>query len=186
MLLSLGVLLWALTHLFVSIGAAARAQLIGRIGPGPYKGLFSLVLVLALLLIVVGWRAMAPVSLYVPPLALRHLTLLLVPIAVVLFLSARLPTDIKRIIRHPQLTGVKLWALAHLLSNGETRSVILFTGLLAWGVLEVIFINRRDGAWTKPAPVGLPRTLVSAAIGLAIAVLLMFAHPWFTGRAVMG
>lgn len=185
MLLTLGVLLWSVTHLFASMGAGARGRLQAAIGQGPYRGLFSLTLVVALILIVVGWRSMSPEPLYVPPAGMRYVTILLVPIAIVLFTSSRAPTDIKRFIRHPQLTGVKLWAVAHLLSNGEYRSLILFGGLLAWAVLEVIFINRRDGAWARPEPVGLTKTLISAAIGLAVSVLLILAHPWFAGRAVM-
>jgi uncharacterized membrane protein len=185
MLLTLGVMLWAATHLFVSIGAGARARLTARIGLGPYKGLFSLTLVIALVLIVVGWRTMAPSALYLPPAGLHYMTTFLVPVAVILFISARAPTDVKQIIRHPQLAGVKLWALAHLLSNGEVRSLILFGGMLAWGVLEVIFINRRDGAWTRPTPVGMAKTLITVVIGLVISAVLMFAHPWFAGRPVM-
>lgn len=185
MLLTLGVLLWAVTHLFVAVGAGARTGLVERIGLGPYKGLFSLTLIAALALIVVGWRAMPATSLWAPPPGMRHATLLLMPFAVILFLSARAPTDIKRLIRHPQLTGVKLWAFAHLLANGETRSMILFGGLLAWAVLEVIFINRRDGAWVKPAPVGLAKTSLSAVVGLVVTAVLLFAHPWFTGMPVI-
>jgi len=181
MLLVLGVLLWAATHLFIRLGAGARAQIIAKTGLGPYKGLFSLTLVGAIVLIVMGWKAMPADSLYLPPAALRHVTMLLMPFAMILFLSARAPTDIKQIIRHPQLTGVKLWAVAHLLSNGETRSVILFAGLLAWAVIEVIVINRREGAWKKPAPVGMARTVISAAMGVLVTAALMFGHPWFTG-----
>lgn len=180
-----GVVLWAAAHLFVALAPDARRALITRLGEGPYKGLFSLALVAALVLIVLGWRATPPTSLWLPPPGMRHATMLLVPIAVVLFISAHAPTDIKRIIRHPQLTGVKLWAVAHLLSNGETRSIILFGGLLVWAVLEVIFINRRDGARVKPAPVGPAKTVLSAVIGLLISAALLFAHPWFAGVPVL-
>ena len=185
MLLSLGVLLWAATHLFVALGAGARTTLIGKIGLGPYKGLFSLTLVAALVLMVMGWQAMPVTVLYLPPAGLRYVTMLLMPIAIILFISARAPTDIKQFIRHPQLSGVMLWALAHLLAHGETRAVLLFGGLLAWAVLEVIFINRRDGAWQKPAPVGLAKTAVTVAIGLVLTAILMFAHPWLSGMPVI-
>ena len=181
MLLVLGLLLWAVTHLFVSVGATTRAQLITKIGIGPYKGLFSLTLLVALVLIVLGWKSMPPGALYAPPYAMRDVTMLLMPFAVILFVSANAPTDIKQFIRHPQLTGIKLWAFAHLLSNGETRAVILFGSLLAWAVVEVIAINRRAGAWTKPAPVGMTKTAISAVIGLLLTAALMFGHPWFTG-----
>jgi uncharacterized membrane protein len=185
LLLVAGLLLWSATHLFSSAGRDARAALVARIGLNPYKGLYSLMLVLSLVLIVMGWRSTPPISVWLPPAGMRHLTMALVPIAVILFISARAPTDIKQFIRHPQLTGVKLWAVAHLLTNGEQRSIVLFGGLLAWAVLEVIFINRREGARVKPPRVGLAKTLVSAVIGLMIAALLIVAHPWIAGQPVM-
>lgn len=185
MLLVAGVLLWSLIHLFVAVAPPMRARLISGVGLIPYKLGFSLLLVLALVLIVVGWRAMGVSSVWVPPVGMRHLTMLLVPVAVILFLSSRLPTDIKQFIRHPQLIGVKLWAIAHLLANGEVRSIILFGGLLAWAVLEVIFINRREGARQKPPRVGAVKTLLSAVLGLVVAGVLLFAHPWIAGIPVM-
>lgn len=184
-LLIIGLLLWSIVHLSKAVFPAQRARLIAGIGELPYKGLFSLLIVAALVLIVAGWRSTLPWALYMPPLALRHLTFLLMPVAVVLFIAARAPTDIKQYIRHPQLSGVKLWAVAHLLANGEIRSLVLFGSLLVWAVLEVILISRRDGAWVKPARVGLPLTLVSTAIGLALTAALMWAHPWFTGRRLL-
>lgn len=185
LLLIAGILLWSVTHLFKAKGVAARARLIGSLGEWPYKGLFALLIVASLVLIVAGWKSTLPTALWNPPAFMRHVTMLLMPIAVILFISARAPTDIKQIIRHPQLTGVKLWAVAHLLSNGEVRSVVLFGSLLAWAVLEVIFINRRDGAWKKPVPVGMAKTLISAAIGLIVTAVIVYAHPWLSGMPLM-
>ncbi|MFA5941043.1 MAG: NnrU family protein [Sinimarinibacterium sp.] len=185
LLLILGIALWAATHLFVSLGANTRAGVIERIGLKPWKGLFAVTIVVALVLIVSGWKSTLPTALWNPPSFMRHITMLLMPIAVILFISARAPTDIKQIIRHPQLTGVKLWAFAHLLSNGEVRSVILFGGLLAWAVMEVIFINRRDGAWKKPTPVGAAKTAVSAVIGLIVTAVIVYVHVWIAGVALM-
>ncbi len=180
-----GLVLWAAVHLMVSIAPEVRAGIISRLGLIPYKLLFSLSLLAALGLMIHGWQAAPATSVWLPPAGMRHLTMLLVPIAVILFLSARLPTDIKQIIRHPQLTGVKLWALAHLLSNGEARSLVLFGGLLAWAVLEVIFINRRDGKGPKPAAVGWLKTSASALVGIVVAVVLMMFHARFTGVPVI-
>jgi uncharacterized membrane protein len=185
LLLILGVLLWSAAHLSKAAAPGVRAGLIGRLGEGPYKGLFALTIVASLVLIVVGWRSTLPSALWHPPAAMRHVTMLLMPFAVILFVSARAPTDIKQFIRHPQLAGVKLWAVAHLLSNGELRSVVLFGGLLAWAVLEVIFINRRDDAWVKPAPVGAAKTLLGVVIGLVLTAVLLYVHPWIAGRAVI-
>lgn len=185
LLLTLGVLLWAVVHLSKAVTPNVRAGLIGSIGEWPYKGLFALLIVASLVLIVMGWKSTLPTALWNPPVWMRHVTMLLMPFAVILFISARAPTDIKQFIRHPQLTGVKLWAFAHLLSNGEVRSVILFAGLLAWGVLEVIFINRRNPEWKKPAPVGALKTAIAAIIGVVLTGVLVWGHPYFAGMPLM-
>ncbi len=185
LLLVAGVLLWSATHLMVSVAPDVRAGLIAKMGLNPYKGLFSLTLVAALIMIVIGWKSSPVTAAWLPPIGMRHLTMLLVPIAVILFISARAPTDIRQLIRHPQLTGVKLWAVAHLLSNGEWRSLILFGGLLAWAVLEVIFINRRQGERIKPPKAGATKTMLTVVAGIAIAAVLMMAHPWLAGVPVI-
>jgi uncharacterized membrane protein len=185
MLLVLGVLLWSATHLFTRLGSHSREALIRRLGLGPYKGMYSLLLVLAIVLMVLGWKAMPPTALWTPPAGLRHLTLALMPLAIILFTAARAPTDLRRVMRHPQLTGVKLWALLHLLSNGELRSILLFGGLLAWAVIEVIVINRRSGPWVRPAPVGAAKTAFSTVVALLITLLLAAGHPWFAGMPVI-
>jgi hypothetical protein len=111
----------------------------------------------------------------------RPVTLALMYVALTLFFSSRVPTDIKRVLRHPQLTGVVVWAVAHLLGNGDSRSLALFGGLGLWALLEMAAINRRDGPWQKPEPVGLPRSLVPLGIGAVAWALLFFAHPWIAG-----
>jgi uncharacterized membrane protein len=185
-LLIAGLLIWAVVHFIPSLKPELRTAAVAKMGPLPWKGLFALGVLAGLALVVAGWKSMAPTALWVPPAGMRHATMALVPIAVILFFAARLPTDIKRVIRHPQLTGVKLWAVAHLLSNGETRSVVLFGGLLAWAVMEVIFINRRDGEWQRPASVGLPKSLISAVIGLVIAGAIVHFHQYLSGMPLLG
>lgn len=185
MILILGVTLWATAHLFVVLGGQARAAWIARLGRGAYRGLFSLVIVAALVLMVIGWRAAPTTVLWHPPMGLRHLTLGLMPLAVILFLASRMPTDVKRVIRHPQLTAVKLWAVLHLLSNADVRSVILFGGMLAWAVAQVIVTNRRDGAWNRPAPQGALKTTISTGVALLVTALLAWGHPWFAGMPLM-
>jgi hypothetical protein len=88
--------------------------------------------------------------------------------------------------RHPQLTGVKTWALAHLLVNGDLPSFILFGGLLAWAVVEVILINRQT-TWTRPATV---ETSLGKEAGAVIGTLVLYGivawlHGWF-GYPVFG
>ncbi len=181
MLLIAGLLLWSGAHLGAAARAPLRGRLIDRIGIGPYKGIFSLVILLSIGLMVSGWQSMSPAPLYQPPHFLRHVTMLLMVFAVILFIGARFPSNIRHWLRHPQLTGVKTWALAHLLSNGEPRSLLLFGGLLAWAVLSVIVINRREGAWKRPAPAGFGATALHVGVGIALTAALVFAHPWIAG-----
>jgi uncharacterized membrane protein len=183
--LILGVLLFAGTHLVPSLAAPARARFIEQRGEGPYKGLFSLALVVAIGLMVLGWRSSLPDGVYAPPAWSRWAANVLMVVSLLLFLASGVPTNLKRWIRHPQLTGVAVWGLAHLVANGDTHSLVLFGGLGAWAVLEIVLISRREGAWEKPAPLPITadlKPLVAAAVAFA---LLLYLHPWIAGVSAM-
>ena len=112
---------------------AARSSLIEKIGEGPYKGLFALDLVVAILLMVFGWQSVNVEFWYMPLLAgSPRLVALLVLVAFILLGAANAPTNIKRFLRHPMLIGIIVWSVAHLLANGENRSVVLFGGFGLW------------------------------------------------------
>ncbi|MBT8059064.1 MAG: NnrU family protein, partial [Gammaproteobacteria bacterium] len=102
--LVLGVLLWSITHLIPAVAADFRKNLVSRIGENPYKGVFTLLMVLSIYLIVSGWRSVVPELVYVPPTWGRHATALLVLAGFILFLAPYPPNNLKRLLRHPQLT----------------------------------------------------------------------------------
>ena len=152
--------------------------MITRIGNLPYQLLFALLILGSLVLIVSGWKNAVPQIVYLPPLVLRTPAMLLVVIAFILFVAANFPkTRFKRILRHPQLTGVVLWAVAHLMANGDSRSLLLFGTLGLWAIAEMVLINRREGAWAKPQEL-MPVMLefLIPAIGLVLAVLVVKFH----------
>jgi uncharacterized membrane protein len=180
-LLILGVLLWAVSHLFPAVGVDQRARLVQRLGEGRYRGLFSLVIALAVVLMVLGWKSAAPMPVYRAPSLGPPLTGMVMLVAMVLFFSARPKTNIKRALRHPQLTGVLVWALAHLLANGDSRSVVLFGGLAVWTIVQIIATNRRDGPWKKPDAVSLKMDAIPLVIGVVAYGVLLWAHPWLFG-----
>ncbi len=184
-LIALGVALWSAVHFFPALAPRARGKLIDRLGQWTYQGLFSAGVIAALLCMVLGWRSAEVVTVYQPAAGMATLTSALMALAAVLFISARAPTDIRRALRHPQLGSIVLWALAHLLSNGDSRSLLLFGGLGLWALLEMGLISRREGAWQKPAPAGVVRTVISMCIGLALWLVLAFAHPWLAGVPVL-
>jgi len=184
-LLAAGVLVWSLVHLFPSLAAQQRQKLITRLGENAYKGLFALLMFSALALIIFGWRGTVPSHLYQLPGWTRHLSMLLVLVAFVIFGASNYSSRIKRSIRHPQLTGVIVWAFAHLLMNGDSRSVLLFGGLGAWAILEIILINRRDGEWVKqPAP-GWGKEARGFIISLVIFGVVVMLHPYMTGMPII-
>lgn len=184
-LLIAGVLLWAAVHFIPSLARPTRQSMIAKLGEGGYKGIFSLSLIAAIVLMVFGWRSIEqPAYLYHLPAWSRHLGMLLVLVGFFLFASSGQATRINRIVRHPQLTGMAVWAAAHLIMNGDSRSLVLFGGLGTWAILEMVFINRREGEWVKSEPEGWGKELKVAAIGLVVFVIVVFAHPWLAGVAI--
>jgi len=179
--LVLGVFLWSVMHFIPAIAVAFRKNLIAKIGEKPYKGVFALLMVLSLYLIISGWRATIPENVYSPALWGRHATSLLVLIGFVLFAASGSKTNIKRIVRHPQLAGLACWGIGHLLANGEARSIVLFGGLAAWAIIEIFLLNRRDGAWVKPDSVPLKKDLITVGAGFLAYIVFAVAHQWLFG-----
>lgn len=179
-LLILGVLLWSGVHGLPIFARGLRAGIVERTGEDPYKGLFSLGIVLSIVLMVLGWRSLSPSFLYTPP-ASPLVTNVLVFLAFVLFVASAVPTNLKRVLRHPQLTGLALWAVSHLLANGDSRSLVLFGGLGLWAVVAMLGINRRDGAWQKPEAQPLSAELKVLIGAIVFFAVLFFAHPYIAG-----
>ncbi|MGD8734450.1 MAG: NnrU family protein, partial [Gammaproteobacteria bacterium] len=79
------------------------------------------------------------------------------------------------------LTGVLIWAVGHLLANGDSRSLVLFGGLGLWCVMQIVAINRREGPWIRPDPVPRRMDAVPVVIGIIAYAILLWAHPWLFG-----
>ena len=172
----IGVLLWSALHLYPSLLPEARGRLIERLGNGRYRGLFALSIVIALVLIVFGWRNTVVEPIYAPPLYGNHLITGMMLLSFILFAAANAPGNIKRILRHPMLAGMALWAGAHLLANGDNRAVVLFGGLGVWAIIAILAINRRDGAWKKPDAVALSRDLMTVVAAAVIFAIVLYFH----------
>ena len=183
--LVLGVLLWSGVHMIPCAARPMRARLVARLGDQAYRGVFSLAIVAAIGLMVVGWRATPPTFLYPPPAWGHDVALVLVLIGLVLFAASTFPSNIKRFVRHPQLCGVFIWAAAHLISNGEGRSVVLFGGIGAWALVAIGFINRRDGPYERPAPQPLSAELKPVVAALVAYAILFLAHPYLFGVSLL-
>jgi uncharacterized membrane protein len=189
LVLILGLAIFLGTHLFTT-WRRARAAVLARIGEGPFKLAYSVLSLVGLVLIVVGYgqaREAGPVEVWNPPSALRHLALLLNLPIFVLIAAAYLPGRIKEVTKHPMLLAVKLWALAHLIANGDLASILLFGSFLAWAVLARIAVKKREAVEGRPDRSGPARNdAVAVAIGLVLfAVTITWLHPLLIGVPVV-
>ncbi len=191
-LLILGLVVFLGTHAF-TMARERRVALIGRLGEGAYKALYSVLSLLGIVLIAYGfgqYRAGGWIDVWYPPVWTRHLALTLNIVAFICFVSAYIPGRIKRILQHPMLAGVKIWALAHLLANGDLGSILLFGSILAWAVMARISAKRRrdevrDHAGPVVAPAGWRNDVIAVVVGLvAWFAFARWLHPWLIGVSV--
>jgi uncharacterized membrane protein len=180
--------------LFLGIHASTmsrmeRAKLIGRIGEGPYKGLYSLIAIAGLVLIVYGYgayRAQGMVPVWDPPFWTRHITFLLVLVAFVLLAASHGPSHIRAAVKHPMILAVIFWSAGHLLVRGDLGSILLFGGFLLWGLVALWSMAlRAPGDRQGPAPVAVARwqaDILAVALGVAVyAAFLLWLHPLLIG-----
>ena len=168
-----------------------RARVIAASGEGGYKIGYALVSFLGLALIVWGfarYRATGWIDVWYPPIGLKHLTVALMLPAVILVVASYIRGRIYTVLKHPMLTGVKLWAAAHLLANGDLGSIILFGSFLGWAVFDRISLKHRADAGGPPIPVGgTGNDLIAVGVGLVAYLALAFAfHPVVIGVPVVG
>ena len=188
-LLILGLVLFLGIHVFTTL-RGARAGAIGWLGEGPYKGLYSLVAAVGLVLIVWGfsrYRSAGYIQIWSPPFSIFHpIALVLLWFALVALAAAYSPPSrIKTLLRHPMLVAVKAWALSHLLVNGDLGSLLLFGSLLAWAVYDRIAVKRR-GDTGAPAVASFGRNdAIVVLIGSIAYVAILWLHDSIIGVAAV-
>lgn len=177
-LLVVGLLLFLGTHA-LSMARGLRAELIGRLGAGGFKAVYSAGSLIGLALIVWGfgaYRASGYIPVWEPPRAMAHVaTTLMLPAMILLFVYLFPKGRLKAAVGHPMLAMIKFWALAHLLANGDLGSIVLFGSFLAYGVAARISVKRRDGAAASSAAVAWG-VYDGLAIVLGIAATLAFIY----------
>jgi uncharacterized membrane protein len=191
-ILILGLMVFLGAHVFVT-AREARAAAMRNLGRA-YWALFALASAAGVVLIAYGfglYRRTGWIDVWYPPQFLRHVTIGLMLISVILVIAAYLPGHIKKWAKHPMLAAVKIWAFAHLLSNGDLGSIILFGSFLAWAVYARIAVKRREArgevtniqstgsGWTNDA--------IAVVLGIFIYLALGFTfHPVIIGVPVFG
>jgi uncharacterized membrane protein len=171
-LLTLGVILWAAAHFFKRLAPGVRGPM-GDKG----KGLVAVAIVISLLMMIFGYRGAEFIHVWAPPAWTVHLNNLMMLIAVFVYGMSATKGRLRGKMRHPQLTAVKIWAVAHLLVNGDLASIILFGGMLAWAVASVILINRSE-VWVRPAPGEAKKDILLVVITLVLFGVMTGIHAW--------
>lgn len=186
----LGLVVFLGAHVFVTM-RDHRAAVVARIGEWPYRGLFSLVSIIGIVLIGYGfaaYRAAGPIAVWYPPGWTRHIVVALMWPASIMIAAAYIPGNIKRLLKHPMLVGVKTWAFAHLCANGDLGGIILFGSVLAWAVYDRITLKRRKDAGAPPIPIGGTKNdIIAIVVGTIIYLALGFVfHPVVIGVPAFG
>ncbi len=161
-LLVLGLLLWSMSHLFKRLAPTYRAEMGDKA-----RGMVAIASFAGIALMVLGYRSWDSGILYAASASARHLNNLLMLVSMYLFAAAGMKTWIARQLRHPQLLAVILWAVAHLLVNGDWASVVLFGGLLIWALVSILMINSQEPGWAPP-PAGPASKELAAIVGAVV------------------
>ena len=146
-LLLCGLFLFIATHSVRIFAEPLRTTLVARMGEWPYKGVLAVLSLLGFWLLLTGY-AQARLETWVvwtPPAFLRHIMWLLMLFALVLLVAAYVPRNhLKKRLKHPMVLSVKVWALGHLLVNGQMHQMVLFGAFLVWAVLSFRAARKRD------------------------------------------
>jgi uncharacterized membrane protein len=177
----LGLIIFFAVHSFAAFFRKQRDALAASLGAMAFKGLYAVTALAGFALIILGWPKADATPLYVAPLYMRHVTFALMPIAIILLAAAYLPSGrIAAAVKHPMLAGVKIWAFAHLLVNGEVRSVLLFGAFLVFAVADRIAVKRRNVPVRAAGPAR--NDIIAIVTGLAVYALIAFyLHPYIAG-----
>ena len=170
-LLILGLLIWAGAHMFKRLAPGPRAAM-GERG----KAVVTVALLAALGLMVIGYRGAEGAVFWGRSPALVGINNLLMLVSVYLFAAAGMKTAVAQRMRHPMLTGVIVWAVAHLLVNGDVPSFVLFGGLAVWAVLEMAVIGLAQPGWMPPRGKGAKMEVMAAVGTLLVYGAIAGAH----------
>ncbi len=172
-LLFLGVALWWAAHIFKRVAPATRANM-GNAGRGLVTGL----VLLSVVLMVLGYRGADFVPVYTPFPGAGHVNNTLMLVSLFLFGVGGTKGTLYPRMRHPMLWGTVIWAVAHLLVNGDRASVLLFGGIGLWALVHMALINR-SGPWIRPINGrGLKGDAMNIAGALILLALIALVHKW--------
>ena len=177
-LLILGIIIFFSIHLVPIL--PIKNILINRLGENKYKGLFSLIALVGLLIIIYGYSIADFYLIWEPLSYSREIALVLMPISIVLLASANMQTNIKRFIKHPMLIGILVWSFVHLLANGDLRSIILFASFGVYALIDIMY-SKKVLTTNNITNYTLTKDMIIVIIGLVAYTLIVHFHQYIAG-----
>ena len=200
---------WLILGLVLFLGAHStrifadpwRTRTIAAWGDKPFKGVIAVLSLLGFYGLIVGYAEvrMQPVFIWQPPIATRHISVLLMLFASILLVAAHIPANHFKVrLGHPMVLSVKVWALAHLLSNGNLADILLFGTFLAWSVMNFKTARARDrasaemqvlasGEPAQPTVAKISATVTAVVVGAGVWALITFVlHAQVVGVSPLG
>lgn len=189
----LGLILFLGVHSTRIFAEGLRTRAIERMGLNAYKSIYAVLSLVGFVLIVKGHDSALDSTTWgwAPPIFTRHLAVLLMLFAIIMLVSTYIPNNhIKAKLKHPMVISVKVWALAHLISNGEAANIILFGSFLIWAVLDFRFARQRDRLNEQSASEGLTHSsqtnMLSTIICLVLGALIWGAMVGYLHNVLFG
>jgi uncharacterized membrane protein len=171
-----GLAVFFAAHFYSAFRSRDESSLAHRMGRGRYMGIYSAVSVIGFIAMVWGYANLKPwIPVWTPPTWTRHIAMTLMLPAVILIVAAYVPTGfIKKAVRHPMITAVGLWALAHLTANGDLASIILFGAFLTYAVVDRVAVTERGDVGAANAKPNVLGDLLALGLGGAIYAIIVF------------
>jgi uncharacterized membrane protein len=157
--------------------------LINRLGENKYKGLFSLIALVGLLIIIYGFRHADFYLIWDSLPYNKEIALTLMPISIILLVAANMETNIKRFIKHPMLIGILIWSFVHLIANGDLRSIILFASFGAYALIDIIF-SKKILTTNNTTNYTLTKDITVIIIGLLFFAITVHFHQYIAGVSI--
>lgn len=185
--LVVGLVLFLGVHSVRIVAPEFRQAQVDARGLNAWKGAYSLVSIIGFVVLVWGYgiARQDPVVFWIAPFWMSHVVALLMIPAMVFLIASQVPAGrIKAAVKHPMLLGVKIWAFAHLLANGDLASVLLFGAFLAWAIVDRISEKKRLAAGITRNPVAGPLKWDIVAVVGGVVLYLAFVlhlHQWLIG-----
>ena len=180
-LLILGIIIFFSIHL-VPISPLKKI-LINRLGENKYKGLYSLIALVGLLIIIYGFSRADFYPIWDPLPYSKEIALALMPISMILLAAANIQTNIKKFIKHPMLIAILIWSFVHLIANGDLRSIILFGSFGLYALID-IFFSKKVLTTNIEVKYTLSKDIMVIIIGLVAYLIIVYYHQFIAGVTI--